>query len=736
MGRFQKILMMLFLVVMSFGLAGCSGSDDAFSGDGDGANGGSSGGGSSGGSSGGSGGSLAISLALVDQATGSATTSVSAASPGELRATVTLNGATVGSQVVSFATTIGTLTPSSGLTNTAGLATVVLSDGGTSGAGTITADVTVSGTAATATLNFQVVSSATTTTVDMGSGTGASFLADTIGLGGITDLAAGGTLTATVSIVETSNNNVAYTTPVTVNFTSACVVAGTATMDAAVLTTAGIASSTYLAQGCTGSDTITATADVGTTLNATANFTVQSASVGSLEFVSATPESISLQGTGGSGGTETSAVVFRVVDAQGNPVANQLVNFSLDTVVGGLTLNPTSATSDQNGLVQTVVQSGTVSTSVGVTATTSSGGSTYQTQSSQLVVTTGIPDQDSFSLSASVLTPEAWNHDGVVSVITARLADRFNNPVPDGTAVTFTTEGGSIESSCTTTNGACSVNWTSQAPRPCGQTMGAADVVLDPSLGPNQCVTTGGVANPVDPVIDFDPPPQGESSLGQPYGGRATIVATVVGEESFIDTNGNGVFDDGDSMKDLPEAWVDENEDGVRGGFEPFFDFNANGSYDAADGAFNGVLCNRTVSPLCSSDETLHIRETLVLVMSGSAAYIDVVDGALMQFNAGNNIDLSCDAAVAFTVIYSDLHHQPMPVGTKVTVTSSHGSIVLGGSYTQADTTYNGAIAFAGNIEGTGTADKTNTGLLIVTVETPRGLISQASYPVTETCPP
>ncbi len=724
MGRFQNILIMLLWVVMSFGLVGCSG-DDAFSGGDDGGNNGDGGTGGGGGSND----SLAISLALVDQVTGVTTTSISAASPGELRATVTFNGTTVASQVVSFATTIGALTPTSGLTNIAGLATVALSDDGTSGAGSITAEVTMNGTTATANLNFQVVSSATTTTVDMGNGTDASFVADVIGLGGITVLAAGGTLTATVSIVETSNNNVAYTTPVTVNFTSACVVAGTATMDAAVQTTAGIASSTYLAQGCTGSDTITATADVGTTINATANLTVQSASVGSLEFVSATPEIISLQGTGGSGGTETSAVVFRVVDAQGNPVANQSVNFTLDTVVGGLSLNPGSATSDQNGLVQTVVQSGTVSTSVGVTATTTSNGSTYQTQSSQLVVTTGIPDQNSLSLSASVLAPEAWEVDGVVSVITARLADRFNNPVPDGTAVTFTTEGGSIESSCTTTGGACSVNWTSQSPRPCGQVMGAADVVLDPSLGPNQCVTTGGGFNPANPVIGFAP-------LGQPYGGRATIVATVVGEESFIDINGNGVFDDGDTMADLPEAWIDENEDGARGSFEPFFDFNANGTYDAADGAFNGVLCSRTVSPLCSPDETLHIRKALVLVMSGSGAFIDVVDGTGTQFNMGNPIDLSCDTAVGFTVIYSDLHHQPMPAGTKVTVTSSHGSIVLGGSYTQADTTYNGAIAFSGNIEGTGAADTTNTGLLIVTVETPGQLISQANYPVTETCPP
>ncbi len=55
MGRFQKILMMLFLVVMSFGLAGCSGSDDTFSGDDNGGNEGSSGGGSTGGGGSGNG---------------------------------------------------------------------------------------------------------------------------------------------------------------------------------------------------------------------------------------------------------------------------------------------------------------------------------------------------------------------------------------------------------------------------------------------------------------------------------------------------------------------------------------------------------------------------------------------------------------------------------------------------------------------------------------------------------
>jgi hypothetical protein len=701
MDRLKKILILLF--VTSFGLAACGG-DSVFTTDGVG---------------GGASGPVSISLALVDQATGNATTSVSAISPGELRATVYLNGGTAASQVVTFTSTIGTLTPASALTNNTGLASVILTDGGSSGAGTVTAEVTINGKTATAELNFQVSSSVANATVDMGNGTGGAFVADVVNLGGVTSLAAGGTVTATVNLVEASNNNSAYTTPVTVSFSSGCVLAGTATMDATVVTTAGVASSTYLAQGCTGADTIVATANVGTTLNASANFTVQPASVGSIEFISANPGVISLQGTGGSGGTETAVVVFSVVDAQGNPVANQTVNFVLNTVVGGMSLSPSSATSDQAGLVQTVVQSGTVATSVGVTATTTSAGNTYQTQSSQLVVTTGIPDQNSFSLSATILAPEAWGYDGVSSTITARLADRFNNPVPDGTAVTFTTEGGSIEGSCTTTAGACSVDWVSQSPRPCGQVLGASTVALAPTSGPNVCNTATGT-NASNPVTGFAP-------LGQPYGGRATIVATVVGEESFIDTNGNGVFDDGDTMTDLPEAWRDENEDGARGAYEPFFDFNANGSYDAADGAFNGVLCSRTVAPLCSNNKTLHIRDSLTLVMAGSTANIAVTP---------SSFNLSCGVTQGFTVVYADLHHQPLPAGTTVTVTSSLGSIAFGGSYIQPDTNSNRAIAFSGTLEGAGTAGtaSSDSGTLVVIITTPKGVVSTASYSVSETC--
>ena len=51
--------------------------------------------------------------------------------------------------------------------------------------------------------------------------------------------------------------------------------------------------------------------------------------------------------------------------------------------------------------------------------------------------------------------------------------------------------------------------------------------------------------------------------LGQPYGARSTILAWTQGEESFDDTNANGQYDFGEAFNDLPEAFLDKNEDGV-----------------------------------------------------------------------------------------------------------------------------------------------------------------------------
>ncbi|HHM05243.1 MAG TPA: DUF11 domain-containing protein [Gammaproteobacteria bacterium] len=583
----------------------------------------------------------------------------------------------------------------------------------------------------------------------MGSGTGSGFTANVLAVA-VTSLAAGGSTSVTAVLADASGNP--YVPSVDVAFTSTCAASGRATLTpATVPTVAGQATATYSAQGCQGTDTIIATADIdGTGVSASGTVTVASADLGSIQFVSAEPTLMFLKGTGGANGSETSRVTFRVVDKSGGPVADKTVTFSLNTTVGGLSLTPSSAVSDDSGLVQTVVQAGTVPTPVRVTATVSGTTPEIGTQSDQLAVTTGIPDQDSLSVSATTLNPEAWDADGVEVTVTARAADRYNNPVPDGTTVTFTAEGGSIDGSCTTVNGACSVTWRSQSPRPCGETLGNPTLQDDVAL--NQCLADTG-SNPTEPQ-------EGTAPLGQPYGGRVTILATMVGEESFDDRNGNGVFDDGDTFTDLPEAWRDDDEDGTRDAQEIFVDFDEDGGYDAADGLYNGVLCQH--SSLCSSKTTLTVRDSLTLVMSGTTANAfirpasytdnngngifdsgDVVDPATYRdgdgdgrYDEGESILMPNDGSVSITVVVSDLHNQPMPAGTTFAFSTTQGSVAQGfGTYTVANRAGNNADVVTVPLEGAG-PDSEEGGIFSVTVTTPGGSAQTFGVSVVELGPP
>jgi len=551
-------------------------------------------------------------------------------------------------------------------------------------------------------------------TVSLGSGSGSSFQSGVLELG-LSSISAGGKTTVTATLVDADGN--LYTQEsVDVKFSSDCTGKNLATLESPVPSTDGYAISTYQAQGCAGEDTIKALAIVNeTTITATATITVAPPSAGEINFVSANPTDIGLKG---SGLEETSIVQFIVKDGDGNPIPNQDVNFSIDIkaggALGGLSFSPQTDTSDANGIVQTTVRSGTVPVTVIVNAALATKPA-IATGSRELVVSTGIPDYDSFDLSATVLNPEAWDYSGVTVEVTARLADRFNNLVPDGTPVYFTTEGGAIESNCRTVDGACTVTWTSQEPRPCGETLGGTtDVTLAPNLGPGQCVSDNTGTNPAVPQT-------GPAPLGQPYGGRSTIAAYTVGEESFNDANGNGIFDDGDTHTDLGEPYLDIDEDGAFDSVsEEIFDYKGNGTRQTADGEFNGVLCNRSVAPLCSTETGLYISRSLVLVMSGATSHVDVLPKPLVIPKGGT---------LAGSVVISDLHNQPMPAETKVSIVSTVGSITTGGSYKFPATSDNRATELAFVVEGN---DENKSGLFTVETETPKGLITRHSFPIRE----
>ncbi|MEJ2756530.1 MAG: hypothetical protein P8104_12065, partial [Gammaproteobacteria bacterium] len=272
-------------------------------------------------------------------------------------------------------------------------------------------------------------STATTQTVSIGGFVGSDFQAEKVIVGiGSSSLSPGGTTTAQVSLVD--QNNTLVTDSISVTFSSPCIAAGTAIVTSPITTTTGTATTTYQAKGCVGDDVLTATATVSdTVLRATETITVVADTVQSIATESVENQSINIVGTGGD---ETSKITFKVLGSTGDPRSGVNVDFSLSTSVGDLALSETSGVTDADGLVSTTVQAGTVATSVRVSATVTD--TSLYTQSGQLIVSTGLPDQDSMSLSVNTFNPRAWEYNGVEVTVSVYMADAFNNPPITGTA--------------------------------------------------------------------------------------------------------------------------------------------------------------------------------------------------------------------------------------------------------------------------------------------------------------
>ncbi|PIP80989.1 MAG: hypothetical protein COW84_02295 [Gammaproteobacteria bacterium CG22_combo_CG10-13_8_21_14_all_40_8] len=702
---------------------------------------------------------ISFTLGLFNPA-GNPTSSVSGANPGTLKATLLNDGVASAGVLVTFSLNgaVGSLNPSTGtaLTDTNGVASIILQSGSTAGAGTVTASIQGG---ITASIDFSVSISATDVAMN----------APVITPGSI---GANGTATVEVTVTETTNG---VTTPLaetaTVQFTSECVQLGTATLDTNVDTISGVARSTYKDKGCGKLDTISISSTVGQTLlTQTGTLDVQPAAAGSIAFISASPTNIALQGTGGAGRTETATVTFKVVDSIGNPVRDSSVDFTLTTSVGGISINPATAQSDSNGLVDVIVQSGTIPTPVRIVATLSND-ATISTVSDQLVISTGVADVNSLSLSASNLNPEGWDLDGIQSTITARLADHFNNPVPDGTAVSFTTEFGSIEPSCTTVNGVCSVVWSSQSPREPNPVFRdpLTTVTREIGDGVGECKKpdeTDSNLNAAGLPCFYNNAKAATSStpaffggLGPVFGHRVTIRASVLGEESFSDANANGKFDAGESFTDLTEAFTDDNEDGVFGGKlangspapgaattgskcygigntdvcyqvggdnEEFVDFNSNLTFDQGNNKYNGVLCPAE-SDTCSK-ELLTIWKDITILQAGSSARISMIESGLDATDSANYFQTVTLPATVVAYV-ADLHNGLMPSGTVISFTAGNGSIVGPSQCVVANSNVFEITRCAVAIKADTTPD---SGPLVVTVTSPNGTLSSKSIIISD----
>jgi hypothetical protein len=598
---------------------------------------------------------------------------------------------------VNFSTTLGTLTPADGktVTDASGTASVSLTAGSISGQGQITASASINNKQVTRSINFSVNQ-------------------PTLVLGAITlpDNSTGVMsygATQNVSVTVTKADGTLFDQAVEVVFSSVQASAGKATISSPVLTNAntGIATATYTALSVVGVDTITASIPGSSQQK---QLTVNGLDAGSISYVSAVPTKIGLKGMGGLGVQETSKVTFKVVDTSGSPKANQQVTFSLNTYVGGLSLSTYTGSTAADGTVTTIVQAGVVATPVRVTATCVIGTTppkTISTQSDQLVVSTGIPSQDGFSTSSSVLNVEGLDYDGVTNNVTILMSDHFHNPVPDGTAVSFTTSCGSIQDSCVSSGGGCTVVWKSQAPR---------------------------TSN-----------------------GKCTILAYAVGEEDFLDTNGNGVADGSctpivnlsgpysgtgtglasvqtcGEFHDYSEAFRDDNWDGIRNPTEAFIDFNSDGKFNGPDGLFTGVLQGTPTSTTSGAPRTKHVFKNQRFLISGSTPGTLSFDTKSISpaVIVCTNFDCSSTSVVPVTttrtLTLKDVNGNPMPGGTRITVTglgAAPSSFVVPDGI-PVDSLPSAFDTFDISLTATTTQ---GSGPVTVTVATPRGITTSGGF--------
>ena len=630
------------------------------------------------------------------------------------------NQSPLSNQIVEFTAAAGALSTTSALTSN-GIAQVTLTATDADARAAIASVQTViGGVTYSHSMNYEIQTSNADSENNLRFGhfaTNGQFVENVLGVSseeanGNVVISAGATLGLTAAIVDAQGNRVITPTPVT--FTSNCVANSLATIDQQVTTINGVASSTFQDTRCAGSsgnkDQIVATVVSGNnTLTLTRELEIQAEDIGSIAFISAAPTNIVLSGTGGQNNQSVSTITFQVNGALGNPLSQQEVNFSLNINIGGLSLSPVKGLTNSQGQISTRVTAGNVPTAVRVSAETKgTANNTIRTQSDLLSVNTGLPDQNSFTFSATNPNPEAHSINNQEVTLNVRLADSFNNPVPNGTTVNFTTEGGTVDPTCTIQIGSCNVIWRSSAPR----------------------------------VNDR----------------RVTVLATAIGHETLFDRNGNNTYEDSDGgpvsdperissgfgnqsygqtgFGDMSEAWRDDDEDKVRDTAEIFIDYNNDGQFNGPDTLFNGPQCTSATKCGQGVNASLNVRKSLVLVMSGSSAEIDVLQGSTLRFSnyqniSDPNLSLSRGSTTVFTVRYSDTADQTMPSGTTVTVANTNGELSGTTTQTVGLTTQAGkrslTFSLANNIPTDGTPATTT---ITINITAPSGRVSTQVFTV------
>jgi hypothetical protein len=525
--------------------------------------------------------------------------------------------------------------------------------------------------------------------------TGAGDPAQIILLADATVIPIFGTTVITAEVLDDQGNNVTDGTAVSF----ATNLSGTGVTPVAT-TTDGVATATFSAGTSAGVATVTATSGSAT---ASLSITIRAGAAGSLEFVRADPVLI---GVRGSALPQKSTITFKATDVNGNPVADGTqVTFTLISGLGGGEAVAPATVGTVGGLASTILTSGTVSGPVRVLASITIGTTTLTSSSTNVSIAGGPPSGAHIGVAPAFRNIAGLVTQGIICPVTAIVGDRFGNPVPQNTTVSFFTNGGVVT--------------------PQG---------LTDALGntPGVDIKTG----PPTPHVGT------ATNVGDPRTGLVTVIAVTQGEETFIDSNGNGLFDGPgefdptDPEIDTPEPFIDHVNlcNGQpfptpcppnpvnppllsgNGSFDPndryelFIDGNGSGAWDLPNGVWEAN------KPIFATTTVLFTGPTRLIVGLLQA------DGSCSGDPSGFNVpDGGSSPALCF--LASDPAGRPLVGGTQIRVTTSSGAISGTSSVDLPDTQRGGPgitfFTFAVVDDDPGDTDPPSDALVTVSVTSP-----------------
>jgi len=382
----------------------------------------------------------------------------------------------------------------------------------------------------------------------------------------------------------------------------------------------GYADAVYQAESYGGEVKIYATTDPSETNSANDVILFEVANIEALPTAilidSVTPETI---GVAGSGTQNISIITFTVTDNLGNPVPDgTVVTLNISTPLGGGEELSAAQTETTNGKAWVSLISGTVSGTVGINASYNDVNTNISiTTEAKVTIVSGLPAAEQFGMAVEFFNIAGGKTFGLQDTIEAYLGDRYGNVVPDGTSVSFMSEGGTVG--------------TSDGFDP-STVFGVAQAILQTS--PPTTPGLGGVIG---------------SALGNP--GLCKVVAYTPGDEGFSDINGNNVYDEGIDILtvDMSEPYIDANDNGQYDSGEKYIDSDGNGSFTEADGQYqSNTIIWDSMNVLFSADQA-------ALNLSPASFVFDGINGG----------------TYLFTYYLGDVYDNALVGGTSISVTKS-----------------------------------------------------------------